>query len=283
MRSIVSPTMMFADLGLARRIDGAEATLSSDIAAAILARGKVQGFVQQFGGGAAVCVGSSSPVTKVIGVGFDGAVDPPALAALESRFFEHGAAVRAEVSTLADPALVRQLTASGYTLHGFENVLGRALDRTSPADLPPGTSIGPAADHDVFMNVLIDGFAAPDAGLASTLGESYPRDVLERTFADMATARGFTRYLAFVDGAAASAASMRLFEGVAQMCGAATLPPFRRRGLQSALLQTRLHEAAAAGCDVAVVTTEPGSKSQENAERAGFALMYSRAILIKEP
>jgi len=86
-----------------------------------------------------------------------------------------------------------------------------------------------------------------------------------------------------VDGSVASAAAMRLCDSIAQLCGAATLPPFRRRGLQSALLQARLHAAAAAGCDVAVVTTEPGSKSQQNAQRAGFVLIYSRAILIKEP
>jgi hypothetical protein len=33
---------------------------------------------------------------------------------------------------------------------------------------------------------------------------------------------------------------------------------------------------------VAIVTTEPGSRSQENAQRQGFALLYARAILIKE-
>ena len=70
---------------------------------------------------------------------------------------------------------------------------------------------------------------------------------------------------------------------VAQLRGAATRPPFRRRGLQTAMLHLRLREAAKAGCDVAILTTEPGSKSQENGQRAGFALLYSRAVLIKRP
>ena len=34
---------------------------------------------------------------------------------------------------------------------------------------------------------------------------------------------------------------------------------------------------------VSVITTQPGSKSQENAHRRGFALLYSRAILVREP
>ncbi len=36
------------------------------------------------------------------------------------------------------------------------------------------------------------------------------------------------------------------------------------------------------GCDVAVVTTQPGSKSQQNTQRAGFDLLYTRAILVKK-
>ncbi|MEO7272301.1 MAG: GNAT family N-acetyltransferase [Vicinamibacterales bacterium] len=275
---------MFADVALARRIDRAEASLSAEIAAAILARGdEPHGFQHPVGDGVAVCAGPGSPVTKVIGVGFDGALDEPSLARLEAEFLACGSPVRAEVSTLADPAFARQLTARGYTLFGFENVLACALTSSAPPRLPDGTAIGPAADHDTFMNVLIDGFASPDLGVVATLGESFPREILERTFADIATARGFSRYLATVDGAAASAASMRLCDGIAQLCGAATLPPFRRRGLQTALLHARLHAAATDGCDVAVVTTEPGSKSQQNAQRAGFALIYSRAILVKEP
>ena len=52
---------------------------------------------------------------------------------------------------------------------------------------------------------------------------------------------------------------------------------FRRQGVQTALLSTRLADAAAAGCDIAVVTTAPGSKSQQNVHRQGFQLLYTRA------
>jgi hypothetical protein len=38
----------------------------------------------------------------------------------------------------------------------------------------------------------------------------------------------------------------------------------------------------AAGCDVAVVTTQPGSWSQQNAQRRGFDLLYTRAILMQQ-
>jgi ribosomal protein S18 acetylase RimI-like enzyme len=76
-------------------------------------------------------------------------------------------------------------------------------------------------------------------------------------------------------------ASLRVCDGVATLCGAATHPQHRRRGVQSALLATRVRAAAAAGCDVAVVTTQPGSKSHENVQRQGFELLYTRAILVR--
>ena len=52
--------------------------------------------------------------------------------------------------------------------------------------------------------------------------------------------------------------------------------------MQTALLSHRLAEAVRRGCDIAVVTTEPGSKSQENVQKAGFALLYARAVLVKQ-
>ena len=71
------------------------------------------------------------------------------------------------------------------------------------------------------------------------------------------------------------------------MAGAATAPAHRRRGIQSALLSARLIDAAAAGCDVAVVTVQPGSRSQQNVQRQGFHLLYSPGrpgqALLKRP
>ncbi len=51
--------------------------------------------------------------------------------------------------------------------------------------------------------------------------------------------------------------------------------------MQSALLAARLAAAARQSCDVAIVTTQPGSKSQQNVQRQGFELLYTRAILMR--
>ena len=104
--------------------------------------------------------------------------------------------------------------------------------------------------------------------------------MLDRTVGDMATASGFARPVG--TASITGGASLRVCEGVAQLCGAATAPAHRRRGVQSALLAARLADSARQGCDVAVVTTQPGSKSQQNVQRQGFELLYTRAILVRE-
>ena len=73
----------------------------------------------------------------------------------------------------------------------------------------------------------------------------------------------------------------RLNEEINAFNVAATVPAHRRRGVQTALLSARLADAAAGGCDVAVIITQPGSKSQQNAQRQGFDLLYTRAVLVK--
>jgi GNAT superfamily N-acetyltransferase len=274
---------MFATLSLARQIDLAEASLSADLGEASARRDPAGAFVRALGGGVAVYAGPSSPMNKIIGAGFDGPPAPGELTAVEEAFFERGAPVRAEVASLADPEWCRLLTARGYQLHGFENVLGRDLSVQEPNNpAASGIIVTLSADRREWMDVVVEGFAAPDTGVVSAPGESFPREAVEQAMADVASARGFVQYVAQIDGRIVGGASQRITNGVAQLCGAATLPPFRRRGVQSALLYARLHDARRAGCTIAVVTTEPGSKSQENVQRSGFELLYTRAILINE-
>jgi GNAT superfamily N-acetyltransferase len=234
-------------------------------------------------GGVATFTSPGSPLNKVAGLGFAGPLDEDALEAVERAFAARGSAVQAEVSSLADPSIVRMLSTRGYVLQGFENVLGRVV--TSEESAPPaGIEIAesPLADLGAWLDVVVTGFASADTqGVASH--ESFPRDLHEGVMADMASAEGLTRYVARIGDVPAGGASLRRGDGVALLCGAATLPSHRRRGVQSALLAARLRIAARAGCDVAVVTTAPGSKSLENVLRQGFALLYTRAILVRAP
>jgi GNAT superfamily N-acetyltransferase len=93
---------------------------------------------------------------------------------------------------------------------------------------------------------------------------------------------GVESYLARVDGKVAGGATLAIRDGVAGLFGASTLPAFRRRGVQRALLQARLARAAEAGCDLAVCLAQPGSTSQRNIVRRGFTVLYTRVKFERE-
>jgi GNAT superfamily N-acetyltransferase len=210
--------------------------------------------------------------------------DPDALDEIERAHAARHARLQVELSTLADPAVGRLLTGRGYRLAGFENVLARPLE-PFPAAIRDGLSISVVteAESALWSTTVTDAFLHADTFDGPASHESFDRATLERTYQYFAAAPGTSRLMARLDGEVAGGASLYLHEKTALLCGAATLPASRRRGVQSALLQTRLGRAREFGCDLAVVTTQPGSKSQENVQRAGFELIYSRAILIKEP
>lgn len=88
----------------------------------------------------------------------------------------------------------------------------------------------------------------------------------------VARAPGTHLFVADVDGRPAATAALSLVEGVAAFHGTATLPEFRGRGMQTALLAHRLNTAAQAGAKLASVFVTPGTGSERNVERAGFRL-----------
>jgi GNAT superfamily N-acetyltransferase len=279
--------MILADVDLARRIDGFEARGSKAIGeAAARHNPNVRPFVRPLGQGIAVYSGPDSPANKIIGVGFDEGLEGTMLEEIEQNYFERGSFVQAEVATLASPAVHALLTARGYLLQGFENVLGRiSVDSDQlPAEIAGMTieTVQPN-DLDTWIDVVITGFEHPDATGTGSGVALPPRQAIEDAFAQLSEIPGFRAYLARVGAAAAGGGGLRINEGIAQLCGASTLPTFRRRGIQAALLRRRLRDARSAGCDLGIMTAQPGSKSHFNAQRQGFALLYSRAVLVKTP
>jgi GNAT superfamily N-acetyltransferase len=106
---------------------------------------------------------------------------------------------------------------------------------------------------------------------------------LQGMFSTFAQVQNSIALVAYCDGHVAAGAGGLIIpeRRMAALFGASTLPDFRDRGLQSALLHARLQLASEAGCDLAVVVTQPGSVSQRNAERAGFRVAYSKALLMR--
>ena len=275
---------MFASASLARRIERADAALIAAVTGHASRRVPPgQPLLVELNGGVVSYLEPGSPYNKAAGFGFDGVPPADRFDLLEREFDARNAALQFEVSSLADPALARALTSRGYLVAGFENILG--LDPAAADVAPPegDVRVTPAPpDPAVWIETMTDGFASPDVYDGPPPSDEIPREALERIFGDTSGA-GLELLLAWRDGVVAGAATMRVQERVAQFCGAATLPAHRRRGVQAALLRYRIAEARRRGCDIAVVTTSPGSTSQANAQKAGFAMLYTRVLLIRPP
>jgi ribosomal protein S18 acetylase RimI-like enzyme len=266
---------------VARRIEHAEATMIGEFGR-LAARqfGDQKVFIGNCAGGIAVAAGPGAPYSKVAGLGFE-PIDESALAVVESAYAERATPVRVELSSLGDPEAGTLLTRRGYMLQGFENVL--AISLPAPHREIAGAAVALAAETETaqWIDVLASSFAAPDTYDGPIVEEHVDRGAIDALLEQTSEIDGFMAYLARRNGEVAGAGGMRIANGIAQLCGAGTLPAHRRRGVQTALLQQRLADAARAGCDIAVVTTQPGSVSQQNVQRQGFELLYARAILVK--
>lgn len=87
----------------------------------------------------------------------------------------------------------------------------------------------------------------------------------------------FSNYLALIDGEPVASGSLYVFQGIGWLSNAITLPKFRNRGCQTALLRARIERAAHLQCESLFTDTLFGSASHRNVLRAGFELAYCTA------
>jgi hypothetical protein len=282
--------MLCATTTMAARIERAEAGVAREFAERARASGR-DVLIESIAGTTAVYGGPGEPFNKIAGLGFAPGVDDESLARLEAIYDARQAEIRVEQATLADPAVAALLTRRGYELIGYENVLGLALtapfigemSRARDDDARRGIAITRAGREQLslWIETALDGFLSPDTFDGPPPTETFDRETLRAAYADYGTSDATGLYFAHRDGEVAGVAYARMSDGLLQLAGATTLPAHRRRGVQAALLRARLVDAAAAGCDLAIVTVEPASKSQQNVQRAGFELLYPRAVLVR--
>jgi GNAT superfamily N-acetyltransferase len=252
--------MIFADHALARRIETAEALNARECAEQRPGSASLEA-----AGGIAVFLGAESPLNRAYGAGLAGPVREVELAEIEAFFRSREAPVVFELSPHADPGLFEMLGERGYRASEFDSVLVRSLAGFEIA-LTPRVRRATPGERDLLAHTLGHGFFE-----TATLTEdemNIGRDLFQAPSA--------TCFIASVDGEAAAAAVLMHRDGLATLCADGTTPRLRRHGLQSELIAARLNEAAARGCDLAAVSTLPGSQSQRNYERLGFQVAYTR-------
>jgi GNAT superfamily N-acetyltransferase len=267
--------MRFVDQSFAKRLEMVSAISGRECAQAVNSFApEVAAATEDIAGGIVAFTGVDSPVTQAFGFGLNGPVAETELDRLEHFFFSRGAPVTLELCPFIDQSLVALLQKRPYRLEEFSNVLVRDIGADEKF-APPASAVtvraAEANEAKLFMRVVTDGFAEQTPVTQSLQG------VVEGFFY---RARGQC-FFGLVDGEMAGAGAAAVHDGLAEFYGATTLPQFRNRGVQKALIAQRLAWAAQHGCAMATTTTGPGTSSQRNYERAGFQIVYSRTKLVR--
>ena len=160
--------------------------------------------------------------------------------------------------------LASALTAVGAAQIDFHSVLHGPPRAGERGDV----EVTRAEDPELFADVLLSGHGVPPVVRT--------RD--NASVARWAEIDGWRLYLARVDGSPAGAALLALDDDVGYLANASTLPHYRRRGVQTALIVARIADAVGSGCDVIASQAQFGSASQRNLERAGLQVAYTKAV-----
>ncbi len=264
--------MIFSNRDLAQKLESAEARSNVDFVKARAEMSPESGAAWMEAAGAyAMFDGIESPSTQSLGLGVFDEVTNRDLDKIEAFFKERGAPVLHEVSPLADASLFALLNERRYQPIEFTSVMYRPLEGKINLGVPVNPQIVAriikAGEEKLWARTSANGWATEMEGLAEFLFE----------FGLIGTkcAGGFP-FLAELAGEAISTGMLFIYEDVALLAGASTVPEGRRQGAQTALLDARLRYAAERGCAIAMMGASPGGQSQKNAEKNGFRIAYTR-------
>ncbi len=260
--------MIFATFPLAARIERADAM---NAVQAVESHGRLHpdsgAAVQPAGGGMATFASPGSPMTHAIGLGMSGPVAETEIEAVEEFYRGHGCpAVNIDLCPLADVSLCEALGRRGYRIVEYNNVLARRVEKYDTWPRDSRVRQAGAGEMDLWACTVMGGFFEKD--------EPTPAEAdIGAVLFDM---QGAAAFIAGVAECPAAGAGMSIREGLACLFGDSTLTAFRGLGLHRSLIEARLAHAVAAGCDLAVAMTLPGTVSQRNYERAGFQVLYTK-------
>jgi hypothetical protein len=172
--------------------------------------------------------------------------------------------------------LLTRLNNAGFYHYDFHTTL-----YTSPKELninkagmDPKLSIRllKSDEFDTFADIYIKGFQMPSFLIG---GVAQNNEVLYNN-------KNWTFYLASFEHEPAGIGVLFIKDRIATLAAAATVPNLRNKGIQSALIKQRLDQANLQECEWILGQAKFGSVSQNNMERAGLRIAYTKTIWIKK-
>jgi ribosomal protein S18 acetylase RimI-like enzyme len=167
------------------------------------------------------------------------------------------------------PDLGRELTRLGFFQSGFHAALVGAPEmRTRSANQDGIVRVRTPDEMERYLNAYVAGWGIPPDNHAQFKANvrPWPKEP------------GWSLYVAEAEGRPAAAATLYVHDGVGYLADAATDPAMRGRGLQRALLDRRIADAATQGVDFVFSGAAPFSISHRNMERVGLRVAFMRSL-----
>lgn len=124
----------------------------------------------------------------------------------------------------------------------------------------------------LFAEIYANGFQLPaflQDGIAQNNQVLHNRD-------------GWTFYLASFSDQPTGVGVIFIQDSIATLAAAATEPSYRNNGIHQALISSRIQLAKSQGCKMIVGQARFGSISQNNMERAGMKIAYTKTIWVQK-
>lgn len=262
--------MIFSDKQLSQKLERTEARANADF---VVSRARMQPESGaewiDVAGTYAMFDGVESPLTQTFGLGVFGEITEAHLDEIEIFFRKHEAPVFHEVSPMGDPSLMTLLSDRGYRPIELTSVMFRELGGDEDRKVNPDivARVINKGEEELFARTAGQGWGTEMPGLEGFMSD----------FALIGTQSDAARpFFAELDGKVIATGKLYVYDDVALLAGASTIPEGRRNGAQNALLDARLRYAAGQGCTLAIMGALPGGQSQRNAEKNGFRIAYTR-------
>lgn len=225
---------------------------------------------------------------QALGLGMQGPVEYDDIDRLIAFYESKGIQPQVELCPFADISLLKALSERGFVIREFENTWYRPTPaglRTEDTLLNPW----PAGDDGDPMRVEVVQpgdepllRTAVGVSLAGFVPEGYDFGDSEMSIHRRMVEMPFCRKIvAWMDGEVVASGGMKSRPPLGAMFGVTVREPWRKRGVQQALMAWRLAAAADDGCQTMVIHGTPGEPTERNAQRMGFRMAYTTPIMIK--
>ncbi|MEH7236716.1 GNAT family N-acetyltransferase [Bacillus sp. JJ1562] len=168
--------------------------------------------------------------------------------------------------------LLTYLSNKGFYQHDFHTTLYSELTSQNETGNHSKIAIRELQkdEFDLYAEIYVKGFGMP----------AFLKDSVAQNNQILYDHENWTFYLASIEDQPVGIGVLFTKNGIGTLASATTLPEYRNRGIQTALIEQRMQKALEQNCRWIVGQARFGSVSQNNMERAGMRIGYTKAIWI---